>query len=165
MKEAAFRGSTQGQVGRVSSRPRGQPRPGQSLEPPLSGSPHSTAFCELLIHSGRTFLTNTGKANAFVQKYAAVNRLSFDKTERTQARHLKKALQLPTAAESCCSLFTIRELDIAINAMRQHTRTTSLLPSSRHSAQWPRLNDYPSSMRASPKVSCPESGRKPQFSR
>ncbi len=47
-----------------------------------------------------------------------MNRLSFDKTERTQARHLKKALQLPTAAESCCSPFTIRELDIAIHAMR-----------------------------------------------
>ncbi len=60
------------------------------------------------------FLTNTGKVNAFVQQYAAVNRLSFDKTERAQARHLKKALQLPTAAESCCSPFTIRELDTAI---------------------------------------------------
>ncbi len=47
-----------------------------------------------------------------------MNQLSFDKTERTQARHLKKALQLPTAAESCCSPFTIRELDTAIHAMR-----------------------------------------------
>ncbi len=83
----------------------------------LSGSPHSTAFCEPLIHNGRTFLTNTGKFNAFVQQYAAVNRLSFDKKERAQARHLKKALQLPTAAESCCSPFTIRELDTAIHAM------------------------------------------------
>ncbi len=53
-----------------------------------------------------------------VQQYAAVNRLSFDKTERTQAPHLKKALQLPTAAESCCSPFTICELDAAIHAMR-----------------------------------------------
>ncbi len=48
-----------------------------------------------------------------------MNRLSFDKTERTQARHLKKALQLPTAAESCCSPFTISDLDIAIHAMRR----------------------------------------------
>ncbi len=48
----------------------------------LSGSPHYTAFCEPLIHNCRTFLSNTGKANAFVQQYAAVNRLSFDKTER-----------------------------------------------------------------------------------
>ncbi len=80
--------------------------------------PHSTAFCEPLIHNGRTFLTNTWRANAFVQQYAAVNRFSFDKSERTQTRHLKKALQLPTAAESCCSPFTIREIDIAIHAMR-----------------------------------------------
>ncbi len=47
-----------------------------------------------------------------------MNRLSFIKTERTQAHHLKKALQLPTVAESCCSPFTIRELDKAIHAMR-----------------------------------------------
>ncbi len=62
----------------------------------FSGSPHSSAFCEPLLHNGRTFLTNTVKANGFVQQYAAVNRLSFDKTERSQTRHLKKALQLPT---------------------------------------------------------------------
>ncbi len=49
-----------------------------------------------------------------------MNRLSFDKTESTQARHLKKALQLPTAAESWCSPFTIRELDIAIHAMGEN---------------------------------------------
>ncbi len=48
-----------------------------------------------------------------------MNRLSFDKTERTQACHLKKALQLPTTAESCCSPFTLRELDKAIHALRR----------------------------------------------
>ncbi len=70
----------------------GNPDPARAwnLIQSLSGSPHSTAFCEPLIHNGRRFLTNTGKANAFVKRYAAVNRLSFDKTERTQARHLKK---------------------------------------------------------------------------
>ncbi len=78
----------------------GQPRPNQILEP-LSSSPHSSAFSEPLIYNGHMFLTKTGKANAFVQQYAAVSRLSFEKIERTQARHLKKALQLPTAAESC----------------------------------------------------------------
>ncbi len=99
----------------------GNPGPARAwnLIKSLSGSPHSTAFCEPLIHNGRTFLTYTGKANAFVQQYAAVNRFSFDKTERAQTRHLKKALQLPTAAESCCSPYTIRELDIAIHAMRR----------------------------------------------
>ncbi len=54
---------------------------------------------------------------------SAVNRLAFDKTERTQARHLKKALQLPTAAESCCSPLTIRKLDIAIHAIRRKGAT------------------------------------------
>ncbi len=102
----------------------------------LLGSSHSTAFCQPLIHNGRTFLTNTGKANAFVQQYAAVNRLSFDKTKRTHARHLKKALQLPIVAESCCSLFTIHELDIAIHAKRSKG-AASILPFSRPSAQWP----------------------------
>ncbi len=82
----------------------------------LSGSPHSTAISEPLIQNSHTFLTNTGKANAFVQQYAAVNRLSIDKIGRTQARHLKKAVQLPTAAESCGSPSTFRELDTAIHA-------------------------------------------------
>ncbi len=46
----------------------GNPDPARawSLIKSLSGSPHSTAFCEPLIHNGHTFLTNTGKANAFV---------------------------------------------------------------------------------------------------
>ncbi len=39
-----------------------------------------------------------------------MNRISFDETERTQARYLKKALQLLTAAESCCSPFTIHAM-------------------------------------------------------
>ncbi len=62
----------------------GNPDPARvwNLIKSLSGSHHSTTFCEPIIHNGRTFLTNTGKANAFVQQYAAVNRLSFDKTER-----------------------------------------------------------------------------------
>ncbi len=102
----------------------GNPDPARAwnLIKSLSGSPHSTTFCEPLIHNGRTFLTNTGKANAFVQQYAAVSRLSFDKTERTEARHLKKALQLPTAAESCCLPFTIRELGRHPSYLSQGTR-------------------------------------------
>ncbi len=50
---------------RVSSRPRGQPRPGLSLEPHQITFElrHSTAFYELLIHNGRTLLTNTGKGD------------------------------------------------------------------------------------------------------
>ncbi len=81
----------------------------------LSGS---IAFCEPLIRNGRTFLTNTVKVNAFVQQYAYVSLLSFiDKTVRTQARHLKKALQLPTAVESWCSPFS--KADTAMHAMRR----------------------------------------------
>ncbi len=78
------------------------------VKSPSGSPPHSTVFCEPLILSGRTFLANTRKVNAFVQLYAAVNRLSFDKRERTQARHLKKALQIPCASESFCSGFTFR---------------------------------------------------------
>ncbi len=47
-----------------------------------------------------------------------MNQHSFIKTECTQARHLKKALQLLTAAESCCSPFTLRELDTDIHDMQ-----------------------------------------------
>ncbi len=47
----------------------GNPDPARAwnLIKSLSGSPHSTAFREPLIHNGRTFLTNSGKANVFVQ--------------------------------------------------------------------------------------------------
>ncbi len=83
-----------------------------------AGSPHSSAFCEPPIYTGRTFLKSTGKSNAFVQQYAGVNGLLFDKTERFQARHLKKALQLPAAAESCCSPFTICERETAMYTIR-----------------------------------------------
>ncbi len=38
--------------------------------------------------------------------------------QRPQARHLKKALQIPTAIESICSPFTIRELDTTIRVIR-----------------------------------------------
>ncbi len=61
------------------------------------GSPNFNAYCEPLSCNGRTLLTNTGKANAFVQKYAAANRLSFDKTQRSQARHPKKKNELERA--------------------------------------------------------------------
>ncbi len=62
-------------MGRISSRPRGQPRPGQSLEPHqiTFGFPNSTAFCEPLIHNGRALLTNTGiwkEATTFPLKQA-----------------------------------------------------------------------------------------------
>ncbi len=65
----------------------GNPNPARAwnLIKSLSAFPYSTAFSKPLIHSGCTFLTNTGKANAFVQQYTTVNRLSFDKTERSQA--------------------------------------------------------------------------------
>ncbi len=107
-------------MGRNSTDLEGNPDPARAwnLIKSLPCSPHSTAFCEPLIHNGRTFLTNTGKANAVLQYYVTVNWLSFDKTERTQAHHLQKALQLPTGAEACCSPFTIRELDTAIHAMQ-----------------------------------------------
>ncbi len=48
-----------------------------------SGSPHSTAFFEHLNHNCRTLLKNARKANAYVEQYAAMNRLAFGKTMRT----------------------------------------------------------------------------------
>ncbi len=50
----------------------------------LSGTPSSTTFAEPLLHKGRTFTTNRGKANAFMKEYAAVNRLRFNKEERNR---------------------------------------------------------------------------------
>ncbi len=65
-------------------------------------------------------------------------------------QHLKKAL--PTAAESCCSPFTICKFYTeysSCEAKALWARTRSLLSPSRHSAQCLRLNHYLSFMRAS----------------
>ncbi len=56
------------------------------------------------------------KQHAFVQQYATVSRLSFDKTGG--AHQLKTAMQLPTAAESHYSSFDFREVDTAIRDKR-----------------------------------------------
>ncbi len=63
----------------------------------LSGTPFSITFAEPLLHKGRTFTTNRGKANVFVQEYAAVSRLRFNKEEGNRTRQLKLTLKSPTA--------------------------------------------------------------------
>ncbi len=90
-----------------------EPARGWNLIIYLSGSPNSTEFCEPLMHSGRPFLTNTRKPNAFVQQHAAVTRLTFGKSKRFQTHHLKQALQLPAAAESWCCAFTVQRKGVA----------------------------------------------------
>ncbi len=71
----------------------------------LSSFPASTAFSEPLVHNGRTFTTNQGKANAFMKAYAAVNRLNFSRTERSRIRQLKEVRRSPTVDEACCQPF------------------------------------------------------------
>ncbi len=80
----------------------------------LSGFPASTAFSEPLVHNGRTFTTNQGKANAFMKAYAAVNRLNFSRTERSRIRQLKQVLRSPTVGEACCQPFQSSERDRSI---------------------------------------------------
>ncbi len=84
----------------------------------LSGTPSSTTFAEPLLHKGRTFTTNRGKANAFMKENAAVNRLRFNKEERSRIRQLKSTLKSPTAGESCCAALRMEELDEATLQMR-----------------------------------------------
>ncbi len=79
----------------------------------LSGTPAST-FAEPLLQKGRTFTTNRGKANAFMKQNAAVNRLRFNKEERSRIRQLKSTLKSPTAGESCCAALRMEELNEAI---------------------------------------------------
>ncbi len=61
---------------------------------------------------------NTGEVNTVVQQYAAVNRITFGKIERIQARYLKKTLQQPTKTYSSSSPLTTRELDTFIRVMK-----------------------------------------------
>ncbi len=60
------------------------PDPGHSWRTikALWGFPASTVFSEPLVHYGRTFTSNQGKANAFMKGYAAVNRLNILQNRR-----------------------------------------------------------------------------------
>ncbi len=74
----------------------------------------STTFAEPLLHKGRTFTTNRGKANAFMKEYTAVNRLRFYKEERNRIRQLKSTLKSPTAATpvelNICDRFVLSQI-------------------------------------------------------
>ncbi len=88
----------------------GNPDPARAwnLIKSLSASPHFTAFCEPLIHNGRTYLTNTGKANAFVQQYAAVNRLLFDKIDHWVSVASTLASRCERPQRSSCPGYRLR---------------------------------------------------------
>ncbi len=87
-----------------------------------------------------------------IQQYAyiSISRLTLEKKERSQARHLEKAMKLLVAAESSCLSFTLDEPDTAIHVMRRKEAANPDIPPTfkRHSAQWVRCNYYIASMTA-----------------
>ncbi len=52
----------------------------------LFRTPSSTVFVESQVHKSRIFITNKGKANAFMKEYAAVNHLRVNKEESAALR-------------------------------------------------------------------------------
>ncbi len=66
-----------------------------------------------LVHNGRIFTTNQGKANAFMKAYAVANRLNFSRTERSRIRQLKSSDHA-----ACCQPFQSLKLNRAIRQMR-----------------------------------------------
>ena len=84
----------------------------------LNGSTSTNAPNVAMIHNGKTITCNRKKSDIFMQHYARVSKLKFDKSDRDLNRTLKKLLRTPSVDEDSCRDFTMRELDKAISVMR-----------------------------------------------
>ena len=56
----------------------------------LNGCPESNAPNEVLNHKGKVITSNKKKSNIFIQQYADISKLSFDKKERALNRETKE---------------------------------------------------------------------------
>ena len=86
----------------------------------LSGkAPHTAERNRVLVHRGKEFHTDQGKADAFVNQYASVSRhertVADRKLDRVVRQRLARASALYGPVEESCSDFTFAELTFALN--------------------------------------------------
>ena len=84
----------------------------------LDGCPDTNSPNEALLHNGRRITSNKRKANVFMQFYASVSKLQFNKEDRDTNRELKQRLSNPTGPVDHQPKFTMRELRRAISKMK-----------------------------------------------
>ncbi len=85
----------------------------------LNGTPDNNSPNEVLVVNGRKLTSNKKKADAFIQEYADVSKLSFDKDERAVNRKAKRMLRkMATPNDESTTPFTMAELEKAIRKMR-----------------------------------------------
>ena len=84
----------------------------------LDGCPDTNSPNEALLHNGRRITSNKRKANVFMQFYASVSKLQFNKEDCDTNRELKQRLSNPTGPVDHQPKFTMRELRRAISKMK-----------------------------------------------
>ena len=86
----------------------------------LNGTPESNSPNEVLVVNGRRITSNKKKADAFVEQYADVSRLTFTKEERVLNRKAKSMLRnMQYADDEQGRPFEMEELESAIRKMRR----------------------------------------------
>ena len=85
----------------------------------LNGTPDSNSPNEVLVVNGRKITSNKKKADAFIEQYADVSKLSFDKEERLTNRRAKNLLRKSQhVGDESTRPFVMEELEKAIQKMR-----------------------------------------------
>ena len=67
----------------------------------LNGTPQSNSPNETMVSKGRRITSSKGKANAFIDHYAEVSKLKFDREDRTKNRLFKKRLSNASRDQKC----------------------------------------------------------------
>ena len=85
----------------------------------LNGTPNTNSPNEVLVVNGKTISSNVKKADAFIEQYADVSRLSFTKEERDENRKAKVMLRGGQNVNDRSTLkFEMHELETAIRKTR-----------------------------------------------
>ena len=85
----------------------------------LNGTPDSNSPNEVLVVNGKKITSNKKKADAFVEQYADVSRLTFTKEERILNRKAKSMLRnMQSVEDESTKPFVMEELEKAIHKMR-----------------------------------------------
>ena len=111
-----------------------------------NGTPDATSPNKAMSHYGRTTTDIKSKANAFVNHYARVSKLSMLQADSDTNEQFKKRLKAPSIDNESCVPLLLGELQSAIKRQKvkdQLTLTTFHLYFSSHSILWPSRSYYP----------------------
>ena len=84
----------------------------------LNGTPDANSPNEAMSHNGRTITDIKSKANAFINHYTRVSKLSMPQAGRDINRQFKKHLNAPSVTDESCASLQMGELLSAIKRMK-----------------------------------------------